>query len=329
MRSLEGDEFPNTSDPSAPRQPGPFTREREQTSNFRGFEAYQAYQRGADASVQRLSHLSEVVPIMSVRSARLALALLAAASLPTAPLCAQNVEYAAGTTRYRISTATKGTQTSPMGNGTFELGLEQQITVNLMKHTKDTVTATMTIDSIALKSSGPAPDVTKLIGKQWVSLLSTTGKFYSAKAPDGPIDPALAQITESVSHLLPAYRGNLTMGMTWADTTTGKVSQQGMDVDRTSVSNYKVSGDTTIGGQKALRIERIASVKAAGSGTMQGTPVTMETVGNSTGAFFLTPKGVYLGGSNTDDVNLRITILAQNTEINIKQTAQTTTETIR
>jgi hypothetical protein len=267
--------------------------------------------------------------LMTVRSARLSLALLAAIPIVAAPLRAQGVEYSAGTTRYRISTTTKGTQTSPMANGSFEVGLQQQVTVNLMRHAKDTVTATFTIDSIALKSSGPAPDVSGLVGKKWVSLISPTGKFYSTKGPEGAIDPALGQISEAVSHFLPVYRGNLVAGMTWADTISGKVNQQGMDVERTVVTAYKVSGDTTISGETAIRVARIASVKAAGSGTMQGTPVTMETTGVSNGAFFMTAKGVYLGGANTDDVNLKITILAQNAEINIKQVAQTKTEAIR
>ncbi len=266
---------------------------------------------------------------MSARSARLSMALLIAAPFAAAPLSAQSVEYAAGTTKYRISTATKGTQSSPMATANFEVGVQEQVTVNLMKHAKDTVMATITIDSIALKSSGPAPDVSKLVGRHWVSLVSPTGKFYSAKPVEGAVDPALAQITEGVSRMLPQYRANMATGMTWADTVSGKVNQQGMDLDRTSVTTYKVSGDTTIGGQKAMRVERSSSVKAAGSGTMQNTPVTMETIGSSTGAFFLTPKGVYLGGTTTDDVNLKITILAQNTEITIKQVSQTTTEAIK
>ena len=267
---------------------------------------------------------------MSVRSARLSLALLIAAPVVVTPLSAQGVEYAAGTTKYRISTTTKGTQSSPMGNGNFEVGIQQKVTVNLMKHAKDTVMATITIDSIALQTQGPAPDVSTLVGKHWVSLISPTGKFYSAKAVEaGTLDPALAQITEGVSHMLPAYRANLAAGMTWADTVSGKVNQQGMALDRTTVTSYKVSGDTTIGGQKAIRVERSMNVKAAGSGTMQSQPVTMETIGNSTGAFFVTPKGVYLGGTNSDDVNLKITIIAQNTEITIKQVAQTTTEAIK
>ncbi len=266
---------------------------------------------------------------MSVRFAHVCLALLITAPLATVPLRAQAVEYAPGTTRYRVSVTTKGTQSSPMATGSFEIGLQQQVTVNLMKHAKDTVMATITIDSIALMGSNPSPDVSALVGKHWVSLISPTGKFYSAKAMDGAVDPALAQITDGVTHLLPTYRTNLTAGMTWADTLSGKVNQQGMDLDRTSVTTYRVSGDTTIGGQKAFRVERSANVKAAGSGTMQNTPVTMETAGNSTGTFFVTPKGVYLGGTNTDDVNLKITILAQNAEITIKQVMQTNTEAIK
>jgi hypothetical protein len=266
---------------------------------------------------------------MSVRSARLSMALLIAAPFAAAPLSAQGVEYAAGTTKYRISTTTKGTQSSPMGSGNFEVGVQQQLTVNLMKHAKDTVMATITFDSVAISSSaGPAPDASSLVGKHLVSLVSPTGKFYSAKPVDG-IDPALSSITEGVSHLLPTYRSNLTTGMTWADTVSGKVNQQGMALDRTTVTTYKVSGDTTISGQKALRVERNANIKAAGSGTMQNTPMTMETVGNSTGAFFVTPKGAFLGSTNTDDVNLKITILAQNTEITIKQVVQTKTEAIK
>ena len=265
---------------------------------------------------------------MYARTARLSVALLVAAPL-AAMLHAQGVEYAAGTTRYRISTTTKGSQTGPGGANTpFEVGVQEQITLNLMKHAKDTVMATFTVDSIAVKSSGPVPDVSKLIGAQWVSLVSPNGKFYSTKSSVS-VDPQLGQVLESLKTFLPAYRGSLAQGATWTDTTSGKVSQQGMDLDRTSISTFKVAGDTTIGGQKALRVERVTTVKAAGSGTMQGTPIMMETSGTSNGAFFLAPKGVYLGGSSTDDVSVKITVLAQNMELNIKQVAQNKIETIK
>lgn len=264
---------------------------------------------------------------MTARLARLSAALLIAAPLAS-PLRAQGLEYAAGTTKYRISTTTTSSQTSPMGNASFDLGLSELLTVSLQKSHKDTVTATMTLDSISLKSSGPTPDVSKLPGSTFVSVVAPTGKYYSGKSPDG-IDPQLASLLDGILHFLPQFGGNLATGMTWSDTTSGKVPQQGMEVDRTAISNYKVAGDTTIGADKAFKIRRVTSVKAAGSGSLQGTPVAMESVISSTGTFFLTPKGVYLGGDSSDDVNVKISILAQNAEVSIKQSAKTKIQAVR
>ena len=224
---------------------------------------------------------------MTVRIARLSAALLLVAPFASAPLMAQ-AEYAAGTSRYRVTSNMKGTQTSPMGNASFEVGMEEQLTVSVMKHAKDTVMATIKVDSIAMNGSGaPTPDLSKVTGAQFVTLMSPTGKFYSSKAPAG-MDPALGQITDNIGRFLPSFRAGVANGMTWTDTTSGKISQQGMDMDRTSISTFKVNGDTTIGGEKAFRIERVGTTKAAGSGTMQGTPMTMETIGNSNGAYYLT-----------------------------------------
>ena len=265
---------------------------------------------------------------MTVRTARLSAALLFAAPLAAAPLSAQGVEYAPGTTKFRVTTTTSGSQTTPAGTNSFDVGVEQKITVNVMRHAKDTVMAMLTLDTIAIKTAGPVPDLSKLMHAQFVSLLSPTGKFYSTKAPDG-LDPQLAQIAEGVGKFLPSFRGNLAPGTVWSDTVSGKVTQMGLEMDRTNVSNYRVEGDTTIDGQKAIRIVRNATVKGAGAGNMQGTPVTMELGATSTGSFFITPKGMYLGGSSKEDALSKITIIQQNMEITIKQNGTTKTEPIK
>ena len=99
------------------------------------------------------------------------------------PSAAQEVEYAAGTTRYRVSTTTKGTQSTPMGNSDFELGMQQQITLNLARQSKDTMLATVTLDSIALTGAGAVADVSALMGAKFISLVSPTGRVYSTHAP--------------------------------------------------------------------------------------------------------------------------------------------------
>jgi hypothetical protein len=265
---------------------------------------------------------------MTARLQLLSAALLLVAPLVAAPLRAQGVEYAAGTTKYRLSTSTKGSQTSPMGNQDFQIDARQQLTVNIAKQTKDTMVATVTLDSLTLKSAQGAPDLSRLLGSKFVSYISPTGQVYSTKSAEGS-DPMLAQVTESVARFLPTYRRDMKAGMTWADTTSGKVSQQGLEVDRTIIANYKVIGDTAVAGEKSFKVERASTVKAAGSGSAQGTPISLESTTISNAVFFLSPKGQYLGGRQNDDINVKITILAQNAEITIKQLAESKIEAIR
>jgi hypothetical protein len=261
---------------------------------------------------------------MFLRLATLAFALV----LSALPLRAQDVEYAAGTTRYRVSTTTKGSQTTPLGSSAFELGVLQQITLNLARQAKDTLLATITLDSIAMTGAGATADVSSLKGAKFTSLVSPTGRVYSTKTPAGE-NPLVTQIAEGITRFLPSYHANLRTGLAWSDTSTGKMSQQGMDVDRTIVSNFTVEGDTTIGGVKAFKVARISSVKAAGSGTSQGVPVSMESNSTSNGHFFLSDGGVFLGATSDDDMNLRLKILAQGAEISMKQIAQTRIEPIQ
>ena len=265
---------------------------------------------------------------MVARYTRLSLALLIATPL-AGTLAAQTAEYSTGSTKYRVVTNAKGSQTSPAGSQNFDLALREQLTVDLMQHARDTVMATITLDSIALTSSaGPTPDVATVKGARFVTLMSPTGKVYSTKPPAG-LDPMMAQITDGIGRFLPAYRANLAQGTTWSDTTKGKVTQQGMEMDRTIVSSYTVAGDTMYLGQKALKINRVTTTIASGGGNAQGTPITMETTGKGTSTYFMTPKGAFLGATSADDVNSKITVLAQNVEIGVKQSVQTTVEAIR
>lgn len=264
---------------------------------------------------------------MTVRQLALPAALLLVAPLAASPLRAQGVEYAPGTTHYRISTLTKGSQTSPMGSQEFQMDVKQQLTVNLARQAKDTVIATITLDSVDIQSAQGKQDLSRLLGTKFVTYVSPTGKLYSTRPPAGD-DPMLTQMTEGVSRFLPSYRRDVRAGMAWADTVSDKVNQQGLELNRTIIANYKVLGDTTVDGEKALKVSRVSKVKAAGSGTASGQPIAVESATTSDAVFFLSPKGKYLGGRQNDDIAAKVTVLAQNAEINVKQTATSTIEAV-
>jgi hypothetical protein len=264
---------------------------------------------------------------MRVRSALLPTAMLSVAPLLT-PLLAQGVEYAPGTTRYHVTTATKGTQSSPMGSQAFDISVDQKLTVSLARQSKDTLMATLTIDSIGLHSDGPMPDVGKYKGTTLTALLSPTGKVYSTKGPEGA-DPLLAQLAEGLGRFLPSYRRDLRAGLAWSDTTTGKVTQQGMLVDRTIIADYSVLGDTTVGGEKGFKVKRHSAMKAAGSGTPGGNAVSLESSTTDDATFVVSTAGTYLGGDSIDDIDLKLTIAAQGATIGVKQNALQAVRVIR
>lgn len=256
------------------------------------------------------------------------LSLVLVAPLLAAPARAQGTEYAPGTTRYRLTSTTKGTQSSPMGSQDFQVDTRQQLTVNIARKTADTIVATIMLDSLVLKSATAAPDVSKLLGAKITNFLSPTGKLYSTQSAPST-DPLMSQVTDAVSRFLPTFRRDLKTGMAWTDTTTGKMTQQGIELDRTLIATYTVMGDTTVGGEPAFQVQRKTNVKATGSGMAQGTPVAIESATISAATFFLSKKGLYLGGSQGDDINVKVSILAQNVEINITQAAKSTVEAIR
>jgi len=264
---------------------------------------------------------------MTVRQLARPAALLLLAPLAAAPLRAQGVEYVPGTTHYRISTVTKGSQTSPMGSQDFQMDVKQLLTVSLARQAKDTVVATITLDSLDIQSPMGKQDLSRLLGSKFVTYVSPTGKVYMTKPPAGD-DPMLVQMTEGVSRFLPSYRRDVRTGLAWTDTVTDKVSQQGVELNRTLVANYKVLGDTTVSGEKAFKVSRVSKVKAAGSGTASGQPISVESATTSDAVFFLSPKGKYLGGRQNDDIQAKVTVLAQNAEINVKQTATSTIEAV-
>lgn len=259
---------------------------------------------------------------------RLVPALLVALPAAAAPLAAQRVEYAPGTTHYLISTTTTGSQTSAMGSRTFQLGLDQRLTVSLTKPARDTMVATLTIDSLAMHTQEAVPDVSHLKGSTFVLHLSPTGRVYDTKPP-ASADGLLAQLSEGVSRFLPTFRPDLRVGRTWADTSAGKITQQGLLVDRTIVATYTVTGDTAIAGEPAFKVKRVTNVKATGSGTSSGQAVTLESTTQSDADLLLGKRGVFLGGNTKDDVNLKFIIVAQNSEITIRQQAQTKIEAVR
>ena len=251
---------------------------------------------------------------MFVRVTRVALALSVA--LPTIA-AAQGFEYAPGTAQYRVTQKVHAVQEAMGQKQEIDNTVGLIVSTKLDRPSKDTLLLTSILDSVSVSSPmGVMPGMERLMGLKVVSKLSPAGVKYSSVGATDDSIPGASQFVEGLSTFLPKIR-SLTKGATWTDTTTGKLKQGGLDLDRREIATYTFAGDTTLGSEKAYKINRDGSQAVSGSGAAQGQAMTMEGTGTTKGVFVVSTKGVLLSGEGTEDSTAKILLAANGVEVGI------------
>lgn len=260
---------------------------------------------------------------MFVRRSLAAVSLVLA--LP-APAAAQGFEYAPGTAQFRLTQTTKISQEMMGQKQDGETSTMQLFTMTLSRPAKDTVLATYVIDSVVATTmmGTPAPFTDRYIGMRVEVRATPTGAVvYSVKGPSDTEVPNAAPMVAALGAYLPRLRSNITKGITWTDTTTGKTNQFGIELDRKIVSRVEVLKDTTIGGSSAWKVQRNDSTTIAGSGNSANGPMSMEggSLGQTT--FYVTPKGMLLGADATENGKVRVVLSTNGMEISVTTATET------
>jgi hypothetical protein len=265
---------------------------------------------------------------MFAKTGRLALAILLAVP---AVLAAQGFSYAPGTGQYRITSEMKGAQEVMGQRQEIESSSSQLVTITVARAARDTLRVTTRLDSISVV--GPMgmtpPGLDKLAGVTVVSLVSPTGTVYSSQGPSSDSIPNAEQLTDEMSHVLPRVRPTIAAGASWTDTTTRKVNQGGIEIDRTVIATYRVAGDTAMGGQRAWKITRTATTSMSGSGSQGGQPMTLEGTSEGSGAMFVTQAGLFLGFENLEQAKITVLLAANGMEVGLTQNATTRVEKVK
>lgn len=255
----------------------------------------------------------------------LSLVFAAVAVLAAVPVGAQQFQYAPGTSQYRLTAINKLTQEAQGQKVEQEVTSEQKLTVVLGRRSRDTLSFAMTLDSAKVQTSaGPAPDLSALLGLKVTGALSPIGLVYVIKPPEGPASEMSGPLADELSRFLPRLRPALAVGATWTDTTSGKVNQMGLSLDRTVITTSKVVGDTTYQGERAWKIDRTTQTAFAGTGTSQGQPLTMEGTSKGSDNIFVARNGIYLGGLMNNAATIKVTLVANGIEVGLTQSQNTT-----
>ena len=232
--------------------------------------------------------------------------------------------YEPGTYRYAVTTTVERSQDQPADRPpfTFQVVTKQQVTLALARVAADTLSLTITVDSISVSSSlaAPAPNLDRIRGAKLEGKLSPTGRLYAFQAPANA-DPEIAALYGAFRRfLIPMPGSQLSVGSRWVDTTTDRVTKEGLDVTTRTITTSRVAGDTTIAGQPAWRIDRNSVVEAHGAGTEGGRQLKLRNDGTIAGTHYMGSRGVYLGSTSTQRSEMLLSAGESDTSMPIVQT---------
>lgn len=257
--------------------------------------------------------------------------LLAASWMPSS-IGAQSrpFAYAPGSYRYSVATTVDRSQDQAAGRPpvTFQVVTKQRITLGLAAKSADTLGLTITVDSITVGSSlaAPAPNVDKLRGAKLSGTISPMGRIYAFQPPPNA-DPETAALYAAFRRfLVPVPTRTLSAGAQWADTSTDTVTKEGLNVTTRTVTKWRVTGDTTIAGQSAWRIERNSVIESKGTGMEAGRPIHVRNDGTIAGTHYVSSGGVYLGAASTQRSELTLSVSESDVSLPITQTITSNVE---
>ena len=252
------------------------------------------------------------------------LAILAAASAAEAQTAA--AAYAPGVHRYRV---TREARSSQEVMGTVQTGTVttvEELTFDLRAAALDTMRFSFTIDSASRQSDMPgASEAPPAKGRRVSGRVSPRGLVIDFD----PDSSGAEDISAGYRNFLPYLPAQpLAAGMAWADTVRTPFTQAGIQGMTMTIIASRVVGDTTIGGQKAWRLERTGTLSMSGTGNQDGADLILTGAGTATGVSHITAGGVYLGANSTQELSIKVEVPAASMTIPIKQTAVTRIERI-
>jgi hypothetical protein len=241
---------------------------------------------------------------------------------------AQDFAYLPGTAHYRLTIKSTGGWEAQGTKREVGLDAEQQMTLKLVPRGRDTLALSITLDSARIVAPMMAGvDASPAVGMQVNAVLSSLGRVYSRELPNLRGREAFALVAEEMARFLPILPPVLRPGLTWSDTLSDPVSQMGIAITRTRVTNFRVLGDTVMDGERVWRVQRNAQTTMTGNGTAMGTPMSFEGASTGTGTLFLSQGGRYLGADLQEEVKSKVTLTTMKQEILGSQT-QTTKVTL-
>lgn len=249
---------------------------------------------------------------------RLTLAVAAAALSIAGTAQAQDPAYGPGTFQYRLDTQVHAKQEMMGQTQEVHRNASQHITLTLDRQAGDVLGFSITVDSSKADSPEAQAQSAKLVGKTVTGTVSPLGKVLTFAAPeDTTVGDAEYRNLKQFFIRLP---DNPTRGASVVDTLADTINTQGLQIEQFVVMTSTVAGDTTIGGEKAIILERTGNMSMTGGGEQGGQELVMDGTGTVTGKLFVGASGI-ISGEMENNAQMNVSVPAASMTIPVTQTA--------
>jgi hypothetical protein len=218
------------------------------------------------------------------------------------------------TLKYKVSIAALSTiDLSAMGAGEQKnsSGFTGYFTMTLQDTTGGQA-LTMLLDSMKVDSATQgmaalqaAADSSK--GSSWHGLLTDKGKIDNLVIVQG--SPGAQQFEAVLAGFFPRGAAHTKKkGEVWTDTLSYTSTSDGGSTTIKMMTTFTAAGEGSFGTGKALTINTTSITSSVGSQEGPGGDMQMEGNGKGIGVYYVSKDGRYLGGTNTIDSDIMITL---------------------
>lgn len=238
----------------------------------------------------------------------------------------QDLSYTPGTFTYRMNTALHQKQDMMGQIQETNRKASQLLTVKLDRKAQDTLGFAITVDSSQTDAPEMQAALAKLVGKTVTGTVSPRGEVLSFVAPTD--STTMESEFRNVRQFFVRFPDNASRGASVVDTISDSFDAQGLNIQQQVVMTSTVAGDTTIGGERAIILERNGTVAMTGEGEQNGSELTLNGTGTVTGKLYVSAKGGILGGQMENSSLINVALPAMNVTIPITQNSTSVMERV-
>ncbi|HEX6534746.1 MAG TPA: hypothetical protein VF041_09110 [Gemmatimonadaceae bacterium] len=253
--------------------------------------------------------------------------LAAAAELPAQSA----IVYKPGARTYHLVSVITRTQEVDGQKSKYRITNEQQVSVNLSAHGKDTLDFSYTLDSSRLSSDPPVQlqDVSKMQGTKVTGAMSPRGEVFTITSNRPSDDASVKNLVEGMRRFLLTLPRDAKVGSQWTDTTRSAMRDNGNDLDMSTITTSTIVGDTTLGGERAWRVRRASVLALEGSQNRNGQRMEIHGNGTGDGTYYLSADGAYLGSTGSQQMHMMISMPGSGDTVPVDQAVTSKVEVVK